>query len=316
MNAFGPIPSRRLGRSLGINNIPPKVCTYSCVYCQLGRTIEMRVDRRAFYAPQEISRAVRDKVEKAREVGELVDYLTFVPDGEPTLDVNLGRGIELLRPLGIKIAVITNASLIWREDVREALMGADWVSLKVDSVREEIWRRIDRPHGTLQLASILDGALEFAKAYQGELVTETMLVEGINDSADHVREIAGFLARLRPARAYLAVPTRPPAEEWVRAPGEEAINRAYQMLDDKVEQVEYLIGYEGNAFAFTGNVEEDLLSITAVHPMREQAVSEFLARAGTDWPVVRRLVAEGQLIEMEYEGNKFYMRKLEGRGKR
>jgi len=316
MNAFGPIPSRRLGRSLGINNIPPKVCTYSCVYCQLGRTIEMRVDRRAFYASQDISRAVQDKIEKAREVGELVDYLTFVPDGEPTLDVNLGRGIELLRPLGIKIAVITNASLIWREDVREALMGADWVSLKVDSVREEIWRRIDRPHGTLQLASILDGALEFAKAYQGELVTETMLVEGINDSADHVREIAGFLARLRPARAYLAVPTRPPAEEWVRAPGEEAINRAYQMLDDKVEQVEYLIGYEGNAFAFTGNVEEDLLSITAVHPMREQAVSEFLARAGTDWPVVRRLVAEGQLIEMEYEGNKFYMRKLEGRGKR
>ena len=313
MNAFGPIPSRRLGRSLGINNIPPKVCTYSCVYCQLGRTIEMRVDRRAFYASQDISRAVQDKIEKAREVGELVDYLTFVPDGEPTLDVNLGRGIELLRPLGIKIAVITNASLIWREDVREALMGADWVSLKVDSVREEIWRRIDRPHGTLQLASILDGALEFAKAYQGELVTETMLVEGINDSADHVREIAGFLARLRPARAYLAVPTRPPAEEWVRAPGEEAINRAYQMLDDKVEQVEYLIGYEGNAFAFTGNVEEDLLSITAVHPMREQAVSEFLARAGTDWPVVRRLVAEGQLIEMEYEGNKFYMRKLEGR---
>jgi len=276
----------------------------------------MRVDRRAFYASQDISRAVQDKIEKAREVGELVDYLTFVPDGEPTLDVNLGRGIELLRPLGIKIAVITNASLIWREDVREALMGADWVSLKVDSVREEIWRRIDRPHGTLQLASILDGALEFAKAYQGELVTETMLVEGINDSADHVREIAGFLARLRPARAYLAVPTRPPAEEWVRAPGEEAINRAYQMLDDKVEQVEYLIGYEGNAFAFTGNVEEDLLSITAVHPMREQAVSEFLARAGTDWPVVRRLVAEGQLIEMEYEGNKFYMRKLEGRGKR
>lgn len=316
MNAFGPIPSRRLGRSLGINNIPPKVCTYSCVYCQLGRTIEMQVDRRAFYASQDISRAVRDKVEKARKVGELVDYLTFVPDGEPTLDVNLGRGIELLRPLGIKIAVITNASLIWREDVREALMGADWVSLKVDSVREEIWRRIDRPHGTLQLASILDGALKFANAYQGELVTETMLVESINDSADHVREIAGFLARLRPARAYLAVPTRPPAEEWVRAPGEEAINRAYQMLDDKVEQVEYLIGYEGNAFAFTGNVEEDLLSITAVHPMREQAVSEFLARAGTDWPVVRRLVAEGQLIEMEYEGNKFYMRKLEGRGKR
>jgi len=316
MIAFGPVPSRRLGRSLGVNNIPPKVCTYACIYCQLGRTIKLQVDRRVFYEPGEIFEAVQGKVERAREIGETIDYFTFVPDGEPTLDVNLGREIQLLKPLGIKIAVITNASLIWREDVREALMKADWVSLKVDSTREEVWRRINRPHGTLQLASILDGILEFAKAYRGELATETMLVEGVNDGDDHVREVADFLARLKPARAYLSIPTRPPAEEWVRPPGEEAINRAYQTLSKRVDQVEYLIGYEGNAFAFTGSVEEDLLSITAVHPMREEAVSEFLALAGAEWPVVRKLIAQGQLIEMEYDGLKFYMRKLDGRLRR
>ncbi len=313
MIAFGPVPSRRLGRSLGINNIPPKVCTYSCVYCQLGRTIKMQVERRAFYEPQEIWQDVQHKVEKVKEVGETIDYLTFVPDGEPTLDVNLGHEIELLKPLGIRIAVITNGSLIWREDVREHLMGADWVSLKVDSTQEEVWRRINRPHRTLQLASILDGMLEFAGAYSGELATETMLVEGVNDSDDRLREVADFLARLRPARAYLAIPTRPPAEEWVQPPSEQAINRAYQIVSERVDQVEYLIGYEGNAFAFTGNVEEDLLSITAVHPMREEAVSEFLARAGADWPIVRRLVAQGQLIEIDYEGRRFYMRKLHSR---
>jgi len=271
----------------------------------------MRVERQAFYEPQEIVQAVRHKVEKAREAGETIDYLTFVPDGEPTLDVNLGHEIELLKPLGIKIAVITNSSLLWREDVRENLMSADWVSLKTDATREEVWRKIDRPHGTLQLAPILDGMLEFANVYAGELVTETMLVTGVNDGDDHVREIAGFLARLEPARAYLSIPTRPPAEKWVRAPGEQAVNRAYQILNESVDQVEYLIGYEGNAFAFTGNVEEDLLSITAVHPMREEAVSEFLARAGADWPVVHKLIAQGQLVEMEYEGRKFYMRKLD-----
>ena len=128
MIAFGPVPSRRLGRSLGINNIPPKVCTYSCVYCQLGRTIKMKVERGAFYEPDEILQDVHDKVEKAREAGEVIDYLTFVPDGEPTLDINFGREIELLRPLGIKIAVITNSSLIWREDVREALMKAERIA--------------------------------------------------------------------------------------------------------------------------------------------------------------------------------------------
>ena len=312
MKAFGPVPSRRLGRSLGVNNIPPKVCTYSCVYCQLGRTIKMQVERRAFYQPEEILRDVEEKVRNAREVGESIDYLTFVPDGEPTLDVGLGQEIELLKPLGINIAVITNASLIWREDVKEDLMRADWVSLKVDSVSEDVWRRINRPHRALQLASILEGMLEFAKAYEGELATETMLVEGVNDGDEHVREVADFLAELKPAKAYLSIPTRPPAEEWAQPPNEKVINRAYQILGDRVDHVEYLIGYEGNAFAFTGNVEEDLLSITAVHPMREEAVKEFLARAKADWSIVRKLLKQGRLVEAEYEGSKFYIRRLQG----
>jgi wyosine [tRNA(Phe)-imidazoG37] synthetase (radical SAM superfamily) len=312
MIAFGPVPSRRLGRSLGVNNIPPKVCTYSCVYCQLGRTRKMQVDRRAFYQPKEILKDVEEKVGSARRVGESIDYLTFVPDGEPALDANLGREIALLKPLGIKIAVITNASLIGREDVRDDLMEADWVSLKVDSTREDVWRRINRPHGTLQLPSILDGMLEFARAYGGKLATETMLVEGVNDSDDHLEEVADFLAQLGTATAYLSLPTRPPAEKWVRSPREEAINRAYQILSQRADQVEYLIGYEGNAFAFTGSVEEDLLSITAVHPMREEAVSEFLARARADWPIVYRLIEENQLIVTEYGGKMFYMRRLRG----
>ena len=310
MRAFGPVPSRRLGRSLGINNIPPKVCTYSCVYCQVGRTTERRVERRRFYDPEEIVRDVRDKVEKARAAGESIDYLTFVPDGEPTLDVHLGREIEMLRPLGIPIAVITNASLVWREDVRADLMKADWVSLKVDAVQNEIWRRIDRPRRSVQLTAILDGTLEFAGAYAGRLVTETMLVEGVNDGEGCIREVARFLARLRPAIAYLGIPTRPPAETWVYAPGEAAINLIYQVLTDQLERVEYLIGYEGNAFAFTGNAEQDLLSITAVHPMREDAVHEFLLRAEADWSMVYRLIARDQLVETAYRGHKFYVRRL------
>jgi len=310
MIVFGPVPSRRLGRSLGINNIPPKVCSYSCVYCQLGHTIKMQVERQTFYEPEDILKNLREKIARVSEVGEPIDYLTFVPDGEPTLDVNLGREIGWLRPLGIKIAVITNGSLIWREDVKEELANADWVSLKVDSTQDEVWRRINRPHGTLELASILDGMLEFAAAYKGELVTETMLVEGVNDNDDQVGEVAEFLTRLRPAKSYLSIPTRPPAEQWAQSPSEEVINQAYQILSNKVDQVEYLIGYEGNAFAFTGHVEEDLLSITAVHPMREEAVSEFLKRAKADWAAVHRLIEQDQLVETEHEGVRFYVRRL------
>ncbi len=310
MIAFGPVPSRRLGHSLGINNIPPKICTYSCVYCQLGRTSKMQVKRRAFYEPDDILWGVQEKVAKTKEAGEAVDYLTFVPDGEPTLDIHLGQEIERLRPLGLPIAVITNASLIWRQDVRGDLMEADWVSLKVDAVEEGIWQRVSRPHGRLTLAPILEGSFEFAEAYREQLVTETMLVAGINDSEEHLRAIAGYLASVQPSTAYLSIPTRPPAEKWVRAPDEQTLNRAYQILSERVERVEYLVGYEGNAFAFTGDVEDDLLSITAVHPMREDAVSAFLVRAGAEWAVVHRLVAQDRLAETEYEGHKFYLRRL------
>ena len=147
MIAFGPVPSRRLGRSLGINNIPPKVCTYSCVYCQVGKTRRMQVERSPFYEPEDIFKSVRKQVKKAIKKGERIDYLTFVSDGEPTLDVNLGYEIDLLKSLGIKIGIITNASLIFREDVRTDLMKADWVSLKFDSTRKTIWRQINRPPG-------------------------------------------------------------------------------------------------------------------------------------------------------------------------
>ena len=311
MIAFGPVPSRRLGRSLGINNIPPKVCTYSCVYCQVGKTTRMQADRVQFCDPQKIYRDVAQKVEKARQKDESVDYLTFVPDGEPTLDVHLGEEIELLKPLGIKIAVITNGSLIWREDVRAELAKADWVSVKIDSTVEKIWRRINRPRRALKAEAIWAGMLEFADGYSGTLVTETMLVKNLNDDVESFRKIADFLNQIQPAKAYLAAPIRPPAEKWVRPPGENVFNEAFQVLNKKPYAVEYLIGYEGNAFASTGDVEKDLLSITAVHPMRQDAVNEFLMRAGAGWQIVRELMAKAQLVETEYRGQMFYMRTVE-----
>jgi wyosine [tRNA(Phe)-imidazoG37] synthetase (radical SAM superfamily) len=314
MIAFGPVPSRRLGRSLGINNIPPKICTYACVYCQLGRTIKMQNKRQAFYDPEEILGVVRDKVTNTLDQDEAIDYLTFVPDGEPTLDVNLGVEILALRELGIRIAVISNASLIWREDVRAELIGADWVSLKVDAVRLPTWRRIDRPHGSLTLQAILDGMRIFAKDFKGNLVTETMLVKGVNDSEQDLVEIAEFLGQVQPAAAYLSIPTRPPAEDWVQAAQEGSINLAYQLVGERVNRVELLLGYEGNAFSSTGDAEEDILSITAVHPMREDAVMQLLSKSGSNWDLITQLIHQGKLVELQHLGRRYYLRCIDSPG--
>jgi wyosine [tRNA(Phe)-imidazoG37] synthetase (radical SAM superfamily) len=310
MIVFGPIPSRRLGRSLGINHIPPKICSYACVYCQVGRTIQMQVERQSFYDPDEIVKAVRGKVAKVLDQGEEIHYLTFVPDGEPTLDINLGDEISALKELGIPIAVISNASLIWQKEVRADLMGSDWVSLKVDAVRLPTWRKINRPHGSLDLERILDGIQIFVDQFPGVLATESMVVKGVNDCERDFQELSSFLGEIQPDVAYLSIPTRPPAEESVRLPDEESINLAYQLVNNEVGRVELLLGYEGNAFSFTGDVKEDLLSITAVHPMREDAIEHFLAKAGSSWELIDGLVRQEKMVEIQHEGKRFYLRRI------
>jgi wyosine [tRNA(Phe)-imidazoG37] synthetase (radical SAM superfamily) len=310
MKVFGPVPSRRLGSSLGINNIPPKFCTYSCVYCQIGKTEQLSPRRQEFYSPTELAEEAKEKVAKIKKGGTGIDYLSFVPDGEPTLDINLGKHIELLRPLDIKIAVITNGSLINLEAVQEDLGNADLVSLKIDAVTKKPWIRTDRPHSSLELRTILHGMREFAQAFKGEIITETMLLKGFNDRHEDITKIADFLTLLKPAKSYISIPTRPTALKGVVPASDQILAFAYQVFKENVADVEYLVGNEGHEFGFSGNIQDDLLSITSVHPMREDAVREYLKKAGADWDVVTNLLQSGSLQEVEYQGKTFYLRKF------
>ena len=312
--AFGPVPSRRLGMSLGINNIPAKHCSYSCIYCQLGKTISLTIRRRKYYDPETIYKIVCKKVRETIEKGVEVDYISFVPDGEPTLDINIGREISLLKSVGVKIAVLTNSSLLYLEDVRNDLMNADLVSLKVDSVSKNIWRKVNRPHKSLSLNKILDGMKIFSRDYRGTLITETMLVDNM-EYGEELKKIALYISDLKPNKAYIAIPTRPPAFDWVKPAREEVINKAYiEFLNILGEtRVEYLIGYEGDAFASTGNVESDLLAILSVHPMREEAVHKMIEKYSSDERILDKLLSENKLIRLNYSGHIYYMRKLPSR---
>jgi len=306
MLVFGSVPSRRLGQSLGINNIPPKTCSYSCVYCQIGRTNHMKVKRSAFYKPEEIYSQTKQKLSDIG--GERVDYLSFVPDGEPTLDVNLGRHINLLRPLGIKIAVITNASLLWMEEVKNDLLKADWVSVKIDTVNHNVWKKIDRPHGSLELNKILQGVSDFAERFKGKLVTETMLIHEFNDDKSHLKEAADCIKCINPDKAYILVPTRPPAETDVVKPTAETLRNAYDIFRQRDIPTECIAGDEGDSFYFTDNFVNDLLSILAVHPVRENAILNLLKKRGMDESVVNQLIDRQMISSYEYEGKRFYKR--------
>jgi wyosine [tRNA(Phe)-imidazoG37] synthetase (radical SAM superfamily) len=272
----------------------------------------MSTARRQFYEPETILNEVRKKLQQSDAVSAQVDYLTLVPDGEPTLDINLEALLQNLSNLGLNIAVISNASLIWDPEVRRALRIADWVSLKVDTVNEDTWHRIDRPHGKLSLSSILKGIRTFAEEYEGKLVTETMMVQNLNDKPGEMHAIGKFLERIEPGCAYISMPTRPPAENWVRAPSEDSLNMAYNILADHIDEVAYLIDYEGDEFTQTDNLESDLLGILSVHPMRDTAVLKFLSEAGKSESILDELILKRVLKQTEYNGQIFYVRRFSG----
>ncbi len=307
---FGPVPSRRLGRSIGVNNIPHKVCSYSCAYCQVGKGGRIQVERQEFYKPDTLIREVEQKL-KLIKPSDYPDYITIVPDGEPTLDINLGTLIAKLKNLGVPVAVITNSSMLYRDDVKKDLALADYVSLKVDTVNPSVWKRINKPHKQLSLDKALCAIVEFAQAYSGEYVTETMLVKDMNTLEPELTAVAQFLQQVRPNIAYLSIPTRPPAYKGTFPPSEEMLLKAHELFSWHCLNVEYLTAYEGNTFAATGRFEDDLLGITAVHPMRLDAVRELMAKTSAAESTLNGLMATNRVKQITYEGQVFVVRSFD-----
>ncbi len=306
---FGPIPSRRLGKSIGVNNIPHKVCSYSCAYCQVGKAIKMQVKREAFYPPGVIISQVKQKLDSL-SFSDLPDYITLVPDGEPTLDINLGKLIMELKAFGLPVAVITNSSLLENKAVQSELSQADYISIKVDTTNPSVWKKINKPHKNLNLDSILKAILLFSTHYQGLLVSETMLIKGVNDSREYVEPVADFLREVKPDFAYIAIPTRPPAYEGTYPADESAVALAYDIFNRNKLTAELLTGYEGNAFASSGNFENDILSITAVHPMRKDAVMELMSKSNATEANLNILIENGLIKQVKYNDQEYFLRKF------
>ena len=267
----------------------------------------MELTRRFFYPLDQILKEVERKITESMQIGAVIDYLSLVPDGEPTLDINLGKLIKELKVFGIPVAVISNSTLVNHEKVHDDLLQADWVSLKLDAMEEEDWRKINRPHCLLSLSSILSGVLKFRSRFNGKLVTETMLVSGINDKEKSINMLATYLLELQPLKSYLSIPTRPPAESCVAPPSLESIKRINQTISKKVPFVDLLIEAESPDFISSGNIEEDILGVIAVHPLREQALRKMIVQSGACWSVVENLLASRKIKRVNYQGEWFYL---------
>jgi len=305
---FGPVPSRRLGLSLGINNVYSKYCSYSCIYCQVGRTDHLVIKRRKFYEPLKLAKKVIKEVKRKNP-----EVITFAPNGEPTLDVNLGVEIELLkRDISKPIAILTNSSLLPREDVYSDLMLFDIISLKLDTVDKNTWKKINRPHPKLDLRDILNSIEDFAKEYRGKLLFETMIVENVNNNTREYRGIARFLSKLRFYKAYIQSPIRPPTEKWVKPASEEDYLKAYQVFVEELgrDKVELLISPEPSSFIFSDNLVYEITKTIYVHPIRINQLKDIVEERGIDLDsVLNELVGKGIAKIIDYNREKFLVPK-------
>jgi len=308
MISFGPVPSRRLGKSLGINNIiSPKTCSYDCVYCQVGKTRVKCISRSLFYEPSVILDEVKKHLKRLKR-DDYPDYLTFVSNGEPTLDRNLGKSIKLLKNTGLPVAVISNASMLFDESVRDDLFIADWVSLKMDASDDNTWKKLNRPFHKLNFEKHIENVFLFASEYKGILNTETMVVRGLNDTVKNFSGVAEIISRINPAKAYLSIPTRPPSDKTVMQPVTRKLTMAWQIFDSMKIPTELLTGFEGTDTGYTGNIYEDILNITAVHPLREDSLAELLKKDKSDYQIVESLIKQKLIKSAIYKGKKFFVR--------
>ena len=302
---FGPVPSRRLGRSLGIDTIPIKTCNWNCVYCQLGRTRPVTNSRQEYYPVKEILAEVREALDDGRE--EKIDWVTFVGSGEPLLHSKIGWLIrQVKRMTSLPVAVITNGALFYQPEVRREVVAADAVLPSLDAGTVELYRRINRPHPEVTFRQLVNGLISFREEYWGKLWVEVMLVRGLNDTPQALWDLAALLQKINPDAVHINLPTRPPAETWVLPPTEESLVQAVAILGNIAEVVHPAEG----SFDLSGYDDplEAIVGIITRHPMREEEIIRSLDR----WPESRvsqaltDLKASGRAQNIERYGVHFW----------
>lgn len=231
---YGPVPSRRLGMSLGVDIVPPKICTLDCVYCQLGRTTKSSITREDFVDIDAVLAEIKAKL----DAGLRADYITLGGSGEPTLNSRLGDLIDGIRKLtDIPVAILTNGTLFYRQDVRSECAKADMVAPSLDAGDEATFEAVNRPNRDITIEKLVSGLEQFRKEYSGQIWLEVFLIAGVNTDAEQVELIKGLIERIRPDKVHLNTAVRPPAEPNVRAVPREVLDRIARQIGGVCEVI-------------------------------------------------------------------------------
>lgn len=302
---FGPVPSRRLGLSLGVNIIPHKVCNFNCVYCEVGRTTDLINDRRSFYNPEDIEKDFKDNYEK---MGKF-DFITFSGSGEPTLNKDIGRLIRYVKSFNIaKIAVLTNGSLLNLADVQEELMDADVIIPSLDAANQEAFKKINRAHGSLKVDDIVNGIKEFRDKFKGEVWLEVLFVKDFNDSQKDIEDLKRAVKFINPHKLQIGTIDRPPAEENIKKLTNYELMHIYSELKDL--NAELIKPFADKNMDFHEFLELSIAKIVSIRPCsKEELMDVFGANDEDISRILKKLFDEGKISQKVYEGKNFIIKK-------
>jgi wyosine [tRNA(Phe)-imidazoG37] synthetase (radical SAM superfamily) len=299
---YGPVPSRRLGYSLGIDILPFKTCTLDCIYCQLSPTTNKTIKRKKFY-PYE---AVMSQIKESVFSGKKINYITFSGSGEPTLNLDLGKMIrEIKKITSIPVAVLTNSTLLIRESVRESLMTADLVVPSLDAATQDIFLKINRPHKSLHIDEVIEELNDFNKKYKGLLWLEIMLVRGLNDSPQHIKKLSKAISDIAPDRIQLNTVIRPPAEKFAKPLSLKEMEKIRDVFGEKCEIIAQFNRKEQSSQS--ENLEKDIISLIQRRPVTLFDISNSLGKNQNE--IIKYLdilIKEKKIKEVEHKGLIFY----------
>jgi len=299
---YGPVPSRRLGFSLGVDMVPFKTCSLDCVYCQLGRTTNKTVERKEYIVADQVLRELGEALKEGRKI----DYVTFSGSGEPTLNSSIGRMVKRVKEVtSIPVAVLTNGTLLCQPRLREELSGADLVIPSLDAVSQDIFERVNRPVPSLRIEEIISGISTFSTELEGRLWLEVMLVKGINDSIEEIRKIAQAIEEIDPDKVQLNTVIRPPAEKFAQALDIEDLERIKEILGR--EKCEVIAGFKGSRQeAYKKDIEGEILKTIQRRPLSLNDLSSFLGLHRNEVIKYIGILEERGKISSVLRGNRRY----------
>lgn len=298
---FGPVPSRRLGRSLGVDLIPPKTCPYNCMYCEVGPTTR-QTRRRFAYQPEAI---IEELAEFLKDPGMNPDFITLAGSGEPTLNLGLGRIIQEIKAMSpIPVAVLTNGALLYLPEVRRELAAADVVLPSLDAAREEVYRAINRPLPELSLESLLDGLKSFRREYRGQIWLEVMLLKGINDTEEELALLRRALQEIAPDQIQLNTAVRPVVEAAARPLDADEMAAAAACLGGPVSVI---ASFSRADIAGGQCPDENFVEMLSRRPMTAPDLAQALGLPLMQVEAqLKRLTAAGRISFNRYHDQEFY----------